>query len=122
MNIKQGWKLLSNHAHVLLCLAKDPNMRLRDIADQVGITQRAIQRIITELEQASLLSHQREGRRNFYQIHPEQTLQHPLEQNYTVGHLLDAVANSDSVCFTRPTPDKGKIDLAFSKGAGMRAK
>ena len=56
-----GWTLLTNHAHVLVCLTMDCNMRLRDIATRVGITERAVQRIVTELEQSKILSHTREG-------------------------------------------------------------
>ena len=82
---------MSNHAHVLVCLAIDSHMRLRDVAERVGITERAVQRIITELEEAGMLSHERTGRRNKYQIHPDQPLRHPLERDYTVGSLLGAV-------------------------------
>ncbi len=91
-----GWTLLSNHAHVLVCLAVDSHMRLREVADRVGITERAVQRIITELEDAGMLSHKRAGRRNQYQIHTEQALRHPLERKYTVGSLLSAVTGNNS--------------------------
>ena len=86
------WTLLSNHGHVLVCLANDPHMRLRDVAEKVGITERAIQRIILDLEQADMLSREREGRRNRYRIHATQTLRHPLEQHHTVGELVEAVS------------------------------
>jgi DNA-binding MarR family transcriptional regulator len=86
------WTLLSNHGHVLVCLANDPHMRLRDVADQVGITERAVQRIILDLEQANMLSREREGRRNRYRIHVSQTLRHPMEQHRTVGELVEAVS------------------------------
>jgi len=67
-------------------------MRLRDVATQVGITERAVQRIVTELEEAEILTREREGRRNRYTIHTDQRLRHPLESHSTVGALLDAVA------------------------------
>lgn len=86
------WTLLSNHGHVMVCLANDPHMRLRDVALQVGITERAVQRIIHDLEQANMLHREREGRRNRYRINARQTLRHPLEQHHTVGELVEAVS------------------------------
>jgi DNA-binding MarR family transcriptional regulator len=86
------WTLLSNHGHVLVCLANDPHMRLRDVAERVGITERAVQRIILDLEQADMLSREREGRRNHYRINARQPLRHPLEQHHTVGELVEAVS------------------------------
>ena len=86
------WTLLSNHGHVLVCLAEDSHMRLKDVAVRVGITERAVQRIIAELEEARFLSREREGRRNHYRIHGEQPLRHPLEQLHTVGELIEAVS------------------------------
>ena len=88
------WTLLSNHGHVLVCLANDPHMRLRDVAEQVGITERAVQRIILDLEQAGMLVREREGRRNHYRINAQQPLRHPLEQQHTVGELIEAVSGS----------------------------
>ena len=88
------WTLLSNHGHVLVCLANDPHMRLRDVAEQVGITERAVQRIILDLEQAGMLVREREGRRNHYRINAQQPLRHPLEQHHTVGELIEAVSGS----------------------------
>lgn len=66
-------------------------MRLRDVATQVGITERAVQRIIMELETAKMISRKKEGRRNQYKIYANQPLRHPLERHYTVGKLLKAV-------------------------------
>ena len=86
-----NWTLLSNHAHVLVCLAQDSRMRLRDVASKVGITERAVQRIILDLENADMISREREGRRNQYHIHADQPLRHPLERQYTVGKLITAV-------------------------------
>lgn len=83
-----GWTFLSNHAHVLLCLARDPDARLRDIAEQVGITERAVHRIITELEDGGVITRHREGRRNHYEIDPSASMRHPMEAERTVGSLL----------------------------------
>lgn len=85
------WTLLSNYGHVLVCLAGDPHMRLRDVARKVGITERAVQRIVHDLEQADMLTREREGRRNRYHINAKQRLRHPLEQPHTVGELIEAV-------------------------------
>lgn len=86
-----GWTFLSNHAHVLLLLAQDPELRLRDIADRVGITERAVQKIIAELESGSVLTRTRDGRRNRYTIHPDRPLRHPVEAHRTVGDLIRMV-------------------------------
>jgi hypothetical protein len=90
---KQGdtehhWTFLSNHAHVLVTLAQDPWARLRDVADNVGITERAAQRIVGQLEQAGVLIKEREGRRNHYIINEDVPLRHPLESHTTIGSLL----------------------------------
>lgn len=88
---RKTWTFLSNHAHVLLCLARDPDMRLRDVADAVGITERATQRIVSELEESGSIERIREGRRNHYEIDPSVRLRHPLESNRTVGSLLESL-------------------------------
>lgn len=80
--------LLTNHAHVLVCIARDPTMRLREIADCVGITERAAHRIVCELESAGYVTRRREGRRNSYELHPDLPLRHDLERSTDVGTLL----------------------------------
>ena len=82
------WTFLSNHAHVLLCIARDENARVRDVAQAVGITERAVQRILGELEEAGIVSRERLGRRNHYRIDDAVPLRHPLEEHRTVGELL----------------------------------
>lgn len=84
----RSWTFLSNYAHVLVCLAEDPSARMRDVADKVGITERAAMRIVKHLEEADVLSRQREGRRNRYQINMNKALRHPLESRGTIGTLL----------------------------------
>jgi DNA-binding IclR family transcriptional regulator len=86
-----AWTFLSNHGHVLVCLAKDPHMRLRDVAQCVGITERTAQRIVNHLEVAGVLTRIRIGRRNRYQLHDHILLRHPLESHQTVGELLKPV-------------------------------
>ncbi|MFA9477530.1 helix-turn-helix transcriptional regulator [Phycisphaerales bacterium AB-hyl4] len=87
-----NWTFLTNHSHVLICLAADPEARLRDVAAQVGITERAVQKIVADLEEAAVLSRERHGRRNHYRIHTQQSLRHPIEAHRTVQDLLRMVA------------------------------
>lgn len=85
---KLTWTFLTNHAHVLVCIAEDPQVRARDIATRVGITERAAQSIIADLAADGYLTRTRIGRRNRYQIHPGLPLRHPLEADHSVGDLL----------------------------------
>lgn len=86
-----GWTFLSNHTHVLVCLASDGDQTLREVAARVGVTERAVQRIVAELEQAGVLSRTRDGRRNAYAIDPKVPLRHPLESHCRIGDLLELV-------------------------------
>jgi len=83
-----AWTFLTNHAHVLLLIAKDPEILLRDVADKVGITERAVQRIVADLEAAHYLDRERAGRRNRYRVHADLPLRHPVEAHRTVAALL----------------------------------
>lgn len=83
-----GWTFLTNHAHVLLCVARDPDIRHRDVAERVGITERAVQRIVADLVDAGYLERTREGRRNHYRLNLDLPLRHPLEQGHDVGEIL----------------------------------
>ncbi len=85
------WTFLTNHAHVLLAVSRDPELRQRDIADLVGITQGAVQRIIHDLEDGGYLIRERVGRRNRYQVSGDIPLRHPLEDDHTVAELLAAL-------------------------------
>lgn len=85
------WTFLSNHTHVLVCLAAEPNQTVREIARKVGITERAVLRIVGELEQGGVLSRERAGRRNRYAIDAEVPLRHPLEAHCRIGDLLKLV-------------------------------
>ncbi len=82
------WTFLTNHAHVMLCVARESDTRLRSIADCVGITERATHRIICELVDAGYLTRHRLGRQSFYEVHPELPLRHPMESHHHVGDLL----------------------------------
>ncbi len=94
MDAVAEWTFLSNHSHVLVCLSVDPESRIRDIAERVGITERATQRILADLVAGGYLVKQRDGRRNTYQVVTTQPLRHPLEWSHTVGDLMQAVANA----------------------------
>ncbi|MCB1006522.1 MAG: winged helix-turn-helix domain-containing protein [Acidimicrobiales bacterium] len=83
------WTFLSNHAHVLLCLARDPQQRQRDLSDQVGITERATQVILGDLERSGYLRRERVGRRNRYLLDLDRPLRHPIEATHTVGELIE---------------------------------
>jgi len=91
LDSNHSWTFLSNYAHVLVCLAEDPSARLRDVAARVGITERAVQRIIGQLEDGKVLKKVRDGRRNHYEINLNQPLRHPLEAHKTVGSLIAMV-------------------------------
>ena len=90
--VEGSWTFLTNHSHVLICLARDPKLRLRDLADQVGITERAVQGIVNDLEAAGCLTRHREGRRNHYDIVSDRPMRHQVERQHLVGDLLAAMA------------------------------
>jgi predicted ArsR family transcriptional regulator len=83
-----GWTFLTNHAHVLLAVARDPDVRLRDVAADVGITERAAQAIVADLEAAGYLTRERVGRRNRYHVEPDLPFRHPAEREHRIGELL----------------------------------
>ena len=82
------WTFLTNHGIVLMALARDPDQRLREVAAAAGITERAVQRIVADLEEGGYLTRTRVGRRNRYQLHPELPLRHPAARHQQVGQLL----------------------------------
>lgn len=83
-----AWTFLTNHAHVLLCIARDPEALMRDIARDVGITERAVQKIVADLEASGHITHEREGRRNRYSLRPARRLRHPIEAHRSVADLI----------------------------------
>ena len=85
------WTFLSNYAHVLVCIAGDPDLTVREIADRVGITERATHRLVNELESAGALTRHRDGRRNHYEVNVDLPMRHPLEEDKTIGDLLAAL-------------------------------
>jgi DNA-binding MarR family transcriptional regulator len=86
--IEKKWTFLNNHALVLLCLARKPKVTLREVAEMVGITERATQLIVRDLVECKVLNRERVGRCNKYRINENQPLRHPLKEKHTVGELL----------------------------------
>ena len=85
------WDFLTNHAHVLVCVARDPGVRLRDIADADGITERAAHRIVSELVDEGYVVRERLGLRNRYDVKTKLPLRHPLAEDHEVGYLLEVL-------------------------------
>ena len=88
------WTFLSNHAHVLVALCKNPGLVLREVSFQVGITERAVQRIVDDLEDGGILVKEKVGRQNVYRINLQKPLRHPLEAHKTIGDLISMILKS----------------------------
>ncbi|MEM1109872.1 MAG: winged helix-turn-helix domain-containing protein [Planctomycetota bacterium] len=86
-----NFTFLSNHSHVLLLLAAEPDLRLRDVAARVDITERAVQNIVADLAAAGVVTREKDGRRNRYRIHRDRPLRHPVEAHRTVDDLIRMV-------------------------------
>lgn len=91
-NLPSSWTFLTNHAHVVICLSRDPDLRIRDLAADLRITERAVQRIVSELVAEGYLEVVKEGRRNHYRVRSDRTLRHPVEEGTTLGALVSAVS------------------------------
>jgi predicted ArsR family transcriptional regulator len=89
--VANEWTFLTNHGHVLVLLAREPGIRMRDVADRVGITERAVQQIIGDLRQAGYIEIERVGRRNRYRVATKLPLRHPLESDTAIGELLSVL-------------------------------
>jgi DNA-binding transcriptional ArsR family regulator len=92
---RAAWTFLTNHSHVLISLAANGNLRVRDIAEQVAITERAVLKILGELEEAGIITRTREGRRTHYTIHRDCHLRHQVEAHCTTGDLLAMIGKGD---------------------------
>lgn len=87
-----GWSFLTNHTHILVCLARDPQMTVRNLSLSVGVTERSVQRILSELEEAGVVKRSKEGRRNHYEVNLDFRLRHPLESDCTLRELLNTIS------------------------------
>ena len=85
---RRTWRFLSNHTQVLLCLHRDPTARFRDIAERVGITERAAQRIVADLVESGYVESERVGRRNRYRVNTNIAMRHPAQDGHEIGELL----------------------------------
>jgi DNA-binding MarR family transcriptional regulator len=90
------WRFLSNHTQVLLCIRRDPNVRFRDIAQMVGITERAAQRIVADLIESGYVERERVGRRNSYRVNPDIAMRHPAQDGHDIGELLQLLKLDDA--------------------------
>jgi len=109
-----GWTFLTNHCHVLLSIVRDPEIRLRDIAQNVGITERAAARIVADLIEGGYLTSAKVGRRNQYTVNPWRNLRHPIEQHCRIESLLSLVVAKDDVSHT--AMDWSRDDRQSSNG------
>ena len=92
-DLPKQWTFVTNHTQVLLCIAADPNVRLRDVATTVGITERATQRILADLVEAGYVKRVREGRRNVYTIDRERMMRHDAQTGHEIGDLIDLLGD-----------------------------
>lgn len=93
----QHWTFLTNHAHVLLSIADNPNIRMKDLAERVGITERTVQRIVSDLIDEGYIEIKRDGRCNAYRTHREMSLRHPIEAHGKVADLLRLIKRQKSL-------------------------
>lgn len=107
-----SWTFLTNHAHVLLCIARDQAVRLRDIAGSVGITERAAQGIVSDLVEAGYVTRTRIGRRNEYEVQADGHFRHPLERDHQIGALLNTLGAAAEV------PPSAEDSLLTKKARG----
>ncbi|KAA1257778.1 Sugar-specific transcriptional regulator TrmB [Rubripirellula obstinata] len=87
----KGWTFLTNHAHVLIVLHAEPDLVLREVAIRVGITERAVQRIVQDLEEQGFVHRQKVGRKNSYKVQTKEALRHPIESHRKIGDLLNLI-------------------------------
>jgi DNA-binding MarR family transcriptional regulator len=91
-DVNHTWRFLSNHMQVLLCIARDPEIRVRDVAQMVGITERATQRIVADLVDAGYVEREKVGRRNRYHLNADTRMRHAAQANHEIGQLLHILA------------------------------
>ena len=112
-----GWTFLTNHGRVLLCIARDPGIRLRDIAASLGITERSAFGIVTDLTEAGYIVKQRDGRRNRYEVQAHLPLREPSSRERTIGDLLALLAGNSTADAAGPAEATGTTEPATSEPA-----
>ncbi|MFT6289604.1 MAG: putative transcriptional regulator [Candidatus Aldehydirespiratoraceae bacterium] len=90
---QRSWTFLTNHAHVLLAISATPDLRVKDIAARVNITERTAAQIVTDLENGGVIEREKRGRRNHYVVRPHHPLRHPLEEHHEVADLIAAISH-----------------------------
>ena len=109
----RSWTLLTGHGHVLVEIAKNPHVRMRDISTVVGLTERTIQAIVADLEAAGYLTRTRTGRRTVYSVNPDKWFRHPAQEGHRVGPFLDLLTGADDTGNpAKPDEDHGEADQA----------
>ncbi|RAG80574.1 ArsR family transcriptional regulator [Streptacidiphilus pinicola] len=111
---RMGWTFLTNHARVLVQVARDPGVRVRDIAANCLLTERAVQRIISDLEQGGYLTHTRVGRANRYQVTATSPLRHPADAGPTVADLLNLLAAHQAGSDAPAAGEEASSGIAYS--------
>ncbi len=101
-----SWTFLTNHAQVLVCIAADPGVRLRDIGERVGITERAAHRIVVELTTAGYITRERNGRRNRYTINADRLVHDPIARDQNVGQLIEILTAVGRGASVRSSPGR----------------
>jgi hypothetical protein len=112
-----GWTFLTNHGRVLLCIARDPGIRLRDIAASLGVTERSAFGIVTDLTEAGYIVKQRDGRRNRYEVQAHLPLREPTSRERTIGDLLALLAGSSTTDAAGPAETAGTTEPATTEPA-----
>jgi hypothetical protein len=118
-NHANTWRFLTNHTQVLLCIARTPDVRLRDVAQEVGITERAAQRILADLVEAGYVDRERHGRRNQYRVNPHALMRHPAQEGQEIHGLLALLATHDpTTAATDAAADLTRDQVAPAKAHG----
>ena len=116
----RNWTIFSNHGHVLVCLARDSEARLRDVATDVGLTERAVQKIVRDLQQGGMISVSKHGRRNRYRIDNTKPLRHKLEAHCTLGALVSLIVNQSTAATKTAVSKPAKTKSAPVRRAGNK--
>ena len=114
------WSFLTNHAHALLAVAVDPEIRLRDLAVSVGVTERAAHKLVSDLVDGGYLTKERVGRRNCYEIHPDLPLRRESYRDHTIGEILEVLAKARPA--VPPPAAAAGVKAASSRPAKAKAK
>jgi DNA-binding MarR family transcriptional regulator len=116
---EKPWRFVTSHTQVLLCIARNPEVRIRDVADLTGITERAAQRILADLVEAGYVQRTRVGRRNQYVVRTDLKMRHPLQQTHEIGELLDLLLDRTE---SAGAPDESELIKRRAQRADVASK